>query len=191
LHQKEEAEATVIDTDLFKKYVAYAKQKVRPKLSDEAIEEIKSYYLKMRSKGGREEGGAIPISPRQLEAIVRLAEAAAKIRLAKKVMKKDARRAINLLETCLSAVGIDPETGEIDIDRITSGISATQRSKIGRIKEIIRDLEKTFGKSIPIEEVTKLAKTQGFVVDDIEEIIEKLKRAGDIYEPKRGFISQM
>ncbi len=191
LHQKQKVEETVIDEDLFKKYMAYAKQRIKPKLTDEALDEIKSYYLKMRSKGKGEEGSAIPISPRQLEAIIRLSEAAAKIRLSNRVTRKDAKRAIALLETCLSAVGIDPETGELDIDRITSGITATQRSKIGRVKDVINELEKKFGTLIPIEEVTNMAQTQGLTLTEVEEIVQKLIRAGDIFEPRRGFIRKM
>jgi replicative DNA helicase Mcm len=126
-----------------------------------------------------------------LEAIIRLSEAAAKVRLSDKVTKKDTKRAIVLLENCLAAVGVDPETGELDIDRITSGISATQRSKIGRVKDVISELERSFGKSIPIEEITKMCEQQGLPIDEVEEIIEKLRRAGDIYEPRRGFISRM
>ncbi len=191
LHQKQKVEETVIDEDLFKKYMAYAKQRIKPQLTDEALDEIKSYYLKMRSKGKGEEGSAIPISPRQLEAIIRLSEAAAKIRLSNKVTRRDAKRAIALLETCLSAVGIDPETGELDIDRITSGITATQRSKIGRVKDVINELEKKFGTLIPIEEVTNMAQTQGLTLSEVEEIVQKLIRAGDIFEPRRGFIRKM
>ena len=191
LHQGIMQETDELDEDLFKKYVAYAKQRIKPILTDESLKTIEGYYVKMRAKGNKEGSGAIPISPRQLEAIVRLSEAAARLRLSKKVEKKDAMRAIQLLERCLSAVGVDPETGEIDIDRITSGITATQRGKFGRVKDVITELEKMFGKAIPIEEITKMCEQKGISIDEAEEIIEKLRRAGDIYEPKRGFISKM
>ncbi|MCK4521788.1 MAG: minichromosome maintenance protein MCM, partial [Nanoarchaeota archaeon] len=130
LHQAPDELEQEIPTKLLKKYIGYARQKCIPKLTDSALKEIKEYYVQMRSSGSSEESGikAIPISPRQLEALVRLSEASAKIRLSDKVTKKDAKNAIKLLEYCLTQVGFDRETGKIDIDRITTGISASQRS---------------------------------------------------------------
>jgi len=177
---------------LLKKYIAYAKQKIRPRLTDSALVEIKKYYIEMRSTGV-EEGAvrAIPISPRQLEALVRMSESFARIRLSDKVAKKDARKAIDLLHYCLREVGLDPETGKIDIDRITTGIPASQRSHIVVIKEIIGELENKLGKTIPIDDIIKTAKEKGIEEDKTEEVIEKLKRSGDLYEPRHGLISRI
>src|SRR3989338_269920 len=111
----------------------------------------------MRNKETDEKSKRVPVSPRQLEALVRLSEAYARVRLSDKVLKKDAKRAVDMLHYCLNLIGIDPETGKIDIDRITTGISATERSKILIIKEIIIELESKVGKTIPIEEVLRLA----------------------------------
>ena len=192
LHQKPKINVEDISTDLMRKYMAYAKQKVTPALSDSALEEIKKYYLQMRSKYAEEgEVKVVPISPRQLEALIRLAEASAKVRLSTKVTKKDAKRAIDILHYCLSQIGIDPETGKIDIDRITTGITASQRSKISTIREIIEELENSIGKNIPIEDIIKEAKEKGVPVDITEEVLEKLKRSGDLFEPKRGFIQRI
>jgi replicative DNA helicase Mcm len=193
LHQTPDLEEPEIPTDLLRKYVAYAKQKVKPALSDSALEEIKNFFVEIRNKEVGEEGAtrAIPISPRQLEALVRLAEACAKIRLSNKVTKKDAKKAIELLQYCLSQVGLDPETGKIDIDRIATGVSASARNKILTIKEIIEDLENRIGKTIPIDDLVKEATAQGISEGDIEDALEKLKRSGDLFEPKRGFISRI
>ena len=108
-----------------------------------------------------------------------------------KVLKRDADRAIEILHYCLTQIGIDPETGKIDIDRIASGITASQRGKISTIKEIIMELENKLGKIIPIEDIINEAENQDIKRDETEEVIEKLKRAGDIFEPKRGFISKI
>ena len=134
---------------------------------------------------------AIPISARQLEALIRLSEASAKMRLSDKVTKQDAQRAIELVHYCLSQIGMDPDTGKIDIDRITTGITASQRSHISLIKEVISELEGQVGKVIPIEDVVREAGIKGIADDTTNEVIEKLKRAGDIYSPKHGFISRL
>jgi replicative DNA helicase Mcm len=191
LHQNPDIEEPEIPTVLLRKYFAFARQHIKPKLTTAALEEIKDYYVNMRNKESAEEGAAkaIPISPRQLEALIRLSEASAKTRLSDKVTKKDAQKAIDILHYCLSEIGIDPETGKIDIDRITTGITASQRNKIMLIKEIIDDLENQIGKTIPIDDLIKEAEAKG--IEDIEEAIEKLKRSGDIFEPKRGFIQKI
>ncbi len=192
LHQTPKASEQDIDTTLLKKFIGYAKRKISPKLTDGAVEEIKRYYLKMRASGGSEEGiRAIPISPRQLEALVRLSEANARIRLSNEVTRKDAKRAINILEYSLMDVGFDKETGKIDIDRIATGVSASTRSHIVTVKEIINELEAKIGKAIPIDDVVIAAKEKGIDESKVEEIIEKLKKIGDLFEPRHGFLSKI
>lgn len=160
-----------------------------PKITDQALDEIKNYYVKMRSQGEIEGQAArpIPITARQLEALVRLSEASAKIRLSDKVTRQDARKAIELLEYCLDQVARD-ESGRIDIDTITTTISATQRNKIIVVKDAIAKLEDQIGKTIPVEDIVNIAKDHDIDREDVEDAIEKLKRDGDLFEPKRGFI---
>lgn len=192
LHQKSSGGAAELRTDFLKKYIAYAKQNFNPALTDEALEEIKEYYVKMRSTGD-EEGAykAIPISARQLEALIRLSEASARIRLSPKVLKSDARRAIELVHFCLSEIGVDPETGKIDIDRITTGVTASQRGNIHVIKDIIKELEGLIGKQIPLDDVLLKAKEKGMDPEKAEDIVDALKKEGVIFTPRAGFISRI
>ncbi len=194
LHKDSTTLKPEIDTKLLRKYIAYARQKIKPKLTDAALEEIKQYYLKMRSASSIEEGGVrtIPISARQLEALVRLAEASAKTRLSSRVTKKDAKRAIDLVHYCLAQIGTDPETGRIDIDRVITGIPASQRSQIAIVRDIIAELEvKSANKEVAEEDVISIAEQRGVPRHKCEEILEKLKRSGDIYNPKRGVIQRI
>ncbi len=192
LHQKTSSREGEIETHLLRKYIAYARKNIRPALSDGAVEEIRNYYITMRGSGTTEESQirTIPITARQLEAMVRLAEANAKVRLSEKVTKKDAKRAIDLLDYCLRGVGLDRETGQIDIDRITTGITASQRGSITVVKEIITEMEGKIGKTIPVEDIVKEAEEKGLKADKVDEAIEKLKRSGDLFEPRRGFIQR-
>ncbi|MBD3204574.1 AAA domain-containing protein [Candidatus Woesearchaeota archaeon] len=194
LHKNPDVIKAEIDTDDLKLYFSYARQHIFPKLTDVAFEEIKNYYVKMRTMGSSDESAVkpIPISPRQLEALVRLAEASARTRLAKKIHKKDAQRAIDLVHYCLTKVGVDPETGKIDIDRISTGISASERSTISIVRELINNLEKSAENNIiPIEDIIVEASSKKISEDKVIEIIEKLKRHGDIFEPKRGYIQRI
>ncbi|MFT4304657.1 MAG: LAGLIDADG family homing endonuclease, partial [Candidatus Woesearchaeota archaeon] len=192
LHKDPTGNESEISTDLIRKYIAYSKQNMNPVLTEGAVEEIKNYYIKMRHKGSSEgEIKSIPISARQLEGLVRIAESCAKIRLSKKVSRKDAKTAVDLLHYSLTQIGVDPETGEIDIDRIATGISSSERNKIVNIREIITKLESSLGKTIPVEEIIKEASQKGMSEDKVEEAIEKLKKTGDLFEPRRGFISRI
>ena len=192
LHQTPDLFEPELSTEFLRKYIAYAKQKIIPRLSDGALQEIKEFYLTMRSSGGTDEGiKAVPISARQLEALVRLAEASARLRLSEETTREDARRAIELLEYSLMQIGLDKETGKIDIDRIATGISASQRSHILVVKEIINELENKLGKTIPIDDIVEEARLRGIDEEKIEEVIEKLKRVGEVFEPRRGFLSKI
>ncbi len=189
---KAEIYQTEVTPEFLRKYVAYAKQKINPKLTREAVNEIKNFYVQLRnsSKSGDDNVKPIPISARQLEGLIRLTEASARLRLDEKASKEDSIRAINLLKHCLMQVGFDPETGQIDIDRISSGITASTRSCILVVKEIVYNLDSSGQKVIPIEKIVSEAVAKGLVVGKVEEAIELLKRAGDIFEPKRNFISK-
>ncbi len=190
LHQNIFPEEPEFDTDFLRKYIAYAKIHVKPRLTDEAIAEIKQYYLKMRGSGEGDAGRkAIPISARQLEGLIRLSEAVAKVGMQKKVTKAHARRAIQLLDFCMRQIAFDEETGSFDIDMVATGMRTSQKNKIFIVKEIIS--EEKIGKVIPVEDITKAAEARELDASTVEEVIEKLRRTGDIFEPKRGFISKI
>lgn len=193
LHKDSEIKSEVSTIQL-KKYFAYIRQKINPKITDAAIEELKDYYINMRNTGSGEEGGVrtIPITARQLEALVRLSEAAAKIRLAKTVTKKDAQKAIEMIDYCLNEIAKDKETGTIDIDRLGSRMTASQRGSISVIKEIMTVLEEqTKSKIIPVEDIINAAKEKNISEDQVNEILEKLRRSGDIFEPRKNFVQKL
>jgi replicative DNA helicase Mcm len=183
-----------VSPDLMRKYIAYAKRYCKPQLTKEAITEIKEFFVGLRTSKtsfGEETLKPIPISARQLEALIRLAQASARIRLNPTVTKNDAKEAIKLLKNCLQQVGIDTETGELDIDRIVTGITTSQRNKIFTIRDIINELGDRFGANIPIADVIDAAKLRGIEETKIEEILEKMRRDGEIFEPKHGIIRKM
>ncbi len=195
LHKDPKNVKTYISTELIKKFFSYIRSKVNPKMSDAAIDEIKEYYVSMRNSGISDESNikSIPITARQLEALVRLSEASAKLRLAKTVSKKDAQIAIGLIDYCLNQIAKDSETGKIDIDRLGgSKITATQRNTISEIKEIINRLEEQLNnKIIPIENIIEAAKERNIAPEKIDDALEKLRRSGDVFEPKRGFVQRL
>ena len=60
----------VIPHSIFRKYIAYARQYVRPRLSDAAAKVLQNFYLDLRKKN--QDIANIPIFNRQLEALIRL-----------------------------------------------------------------------------------------------------------------------
>ncbi|MAG47768.1 hypothetical protein CL617_04120 [archaeon] len=192
LHKEPEKLKQEIPAAFFKKYLSYIKQKVHPKLTDEAIGEIRDFYVSLRNttQAGDEKVKPIPISARQLEALVRLSEGSARVRLSKEVKKEDAKRAIELLRYCLMQVGFDHETGQIDMDMM-SGIPSSERSKLINVREIINSLNETVGKQIPLDNILEKALEKGIEKPQVLDSIEKLKREGEIFEPKIGIISKL
>jgi replicative DNA helicase Mcm len=189
-----EDEAPEISPKLLRKYLAYTKQKYFPKLTKEAVEIIKNFYVDLRATGSQGDAAIkpIPISPRQLEAIVRLAEASARIKLKTEVRKEDALRAVALLKGCMSEIGMDPETGQIDMDRITTGITASTRGRILQVRDIIFQLCEEKQGAISIEDDLKpKVFDKGLTEQKLDEAVDKLKRSGDIFEPKKGWLQKI
>lgn len=173
-----------IEPEMLKKYIAYAKKTVFPVLTAEAKERIEKFYTSMRSRA--KENSPVPITARQLEAIIRLAEASARLRLSKEVTVDDAERAISLLRKYLEQVAVDPETGEVDIDVLTTGTAKSLRDKITLIKNIIDELEDLSNYGAPEDEIVKVAEERGIRKDDVLKILEKLKERGDVITPRLG-----
>jgi len=182
-----------VERDLFRKYVAYAKQKIHPILTDDAVNEIREFYVKMRNSQGTSDTmgtKSIPISARQLEALVRLSEAHAKMRLSKKVLKDDAKIAIEILKYYMTQVGYDQETKSFDIDRIATGVSSSQRSKVILLRETLSKLEERLGKFIPEEELKKELEGK-LTADEMDDAIQKLVASGDVFIPRKGFVQRI
>ncbi|MDO8460489.1 MAG: minichromosome maintenance protein MCM [Nanoarchaeota archaeon] len=189
---KQDVIRDVINPKLLKKYIAYAKQKVKPKLTDGAIEEIKSFYIKLRNQSVKSDSviKPIPITARQLEGIIRLSEAHAKMHLREEVNREDAKIAIKLLKYSLMQVGSDEETKSFDIDKMTTGITSSKRGKILLVREVIAQLESKLGKLIPMEELHKEIADK--VTDiELEDALSHLSKSGAIFMPKKGFIQRM
>ncbi|MFH0986812.1 MAG: minichromosome maintenance protein MCM, partial [Candidatus Micrarchaeota archaeon] len=183
IEEMEKSVTPVINSELLRKYIAYARRNTQSVLTEEAMEKIKSFYIDLRRIG--EKTGSIPITARYLEAIVRLAEASAKVRLSPKVELEDSERAISLLRFSLKQIGVDPETGKLDIDIIATGTSKSKADKIRSVMRMVKKLNADYG-SATHEAMIEEAKVMNIEQDELEEILQQLKRNGDIYSPGYG-----
>jgi replicative DNA helicase Mcm len=172
-----------IDAELLRKYVAYAKRDVFPTMTDAARERIREFYVEMRSQGTGEDA-PVPITARKLEALVRLAEASARVRLSDTVEETDAERVIEIVRSSLRDVGMDPETGEFDADIVETEMSKSQRDRVKGIKEIIQELQDEYDEGAPTEKVIERAEEAGMDTDKAKHEIQKLRDSGEVYSPK-------
>ena len=192
LHSKalESRYEDIIPPDLLKKYVAYARRYVKPKLSEEAKRKIVEFYVEMRKKSENPES-PIAITPRQLEAIIRLAEAQAKMKLKETVTVEDVEAAIELMLYFLHSVGLDVQTKAIDIDIVMTGKPKSQREKFAKLMELIKLMEEEGkGKGVKVDELIKRGEREGLERDFIENALRHLKNEGEIYEPRPGYIKR-
>jgi len=176
---------SLIDHETLTKYISYSKR-VQPVLTQEAEEKILEYYMKMRSMGNDNED-TITVTPRQLEGLIRLATARARLLLKTQVEGEDAQRAIDLLEIMFNEAGIDVNTGKVDLGTL-QGRPRSEVSKMQLFMDVMRGLEGEH--KHPVEEsqlVEELAKTEKFTEDEVRIYIQKMRKDSVIYEIKPGY----
>lgn len=186
---------------LLRKYISYARKNIHPHLSNEAREEIMKFYLDLREGKGLEpavteyntdQGLAqqqgqkprtIAITPRQLESLIRLSEARAKIALRNEVTREDAVRVIELFKSSLNRV----TKGDIDT---LYGMSSQKRNKRETILNVITNLSQ--GNATPdMDDIMRKAREEGMEDGDIRDMIDQLLQNGEIYEPRPGTFKKM
>lgn len=134
----------VVSTEFLAMYVAYAKRHINPHITPGAKKELVKEYVAMR-KVGEDQNTAehrITATTRQLESMIRLAEAHAKLRLSNRVEEEDVVEAVRLIRTAIKDYATDPATGVIDMDLVQTGQSQSQREQLERTKQdVLRMLE--------------------------------------------------
>ena len=178
-----------IDPEILRKYIAYAKQEIAPVMCDVAKQSLIDFYLNMR-KSGDESDDSVPVTARQLEGLVRLSEASARIRLSDEVTLDDTARAIRITESCLKQIAFDEETGNFDADMISVGSKKSQRDKIKLVRDIINGYTKSHN-GYPMEEdelILQVKKKHEIDGNEINEIIDMMSKHGEILRPKKGYV---
>lgn len=125
-----------IDITTLARYISFARQKIHPVISDEAAEDLQQAYSELRRMGHSHK--TITATPRQLDSMIRLSEALAKIRFSPLVERQDVAEAVRLLKVALHQAALDPETGIIDMEKLMTGHSAADRANI---ETLARELE--------------------------------------------------
>ena len=137
-----------IKKEVLTAYISEAR-KLNPKISDNVVNELINHYLKMRENGGK---NTISATPRQLESLIRLSEARARLRFSPFVEKEDVEEAVNLIKVATQQAATDPVTGVIDMDMLQTGITSSSRARLSQlidiIKTILRDYQENARKGV-------------------------------------------
>ncbi|KAJ2400518.1 MCM DNA helicase complex subunit [Coemansia sp. RSA 2559] len=148
------ASLPVVPTDQLTRYIAYARRYVRPQISEDAGTALVEEYVELRRMGrgagsattsgavhaGSTANGRVTATARQLESMIRMSEAHAKMRLSETVEPSDVREASRLMREALREAATDPRTGLIDLDLLTTGFAASDRRQLDAIKRETRNL---------------------------------------------------
>jgi len=189
-NQVEEASKDIIppvEPELLRKYVAYARRNCFPVLTAEARTMIEDCYTELRLEGSSEEA-PVPISKQDLETLVRLSEASARVRLSDSVEEDDAKRAIKIFQHYVQQMGLTPKTNELERDIL----EAEERNGLDDQKEcilnIVSDIESNHDKGAPQEVVLERAEKEGMEASTAHHTIERLKVLGEVYEPAENHL---
>jgi replicative DNA helicase Mcm len=177
-----------VDAELLRKYISYAKG-IKPVLSDDAIKQLSDFYLAMRS-ASETEGSPVAITARQLESLVRISEARARVALRREVTAEDAGAAIAIMRKSLEEVGIDLSSYKMDIDLIMTGRPKSIRDRLSIVLSTLMNMEKVTGIVEKDALVNELETTNKIPRGETERMISQLLREGTIYEPREGCLKK-
>ncbi|MCL5115138.1 MAG: minichromosome maintenance protein MCM [Candidatus Marsarchaeota archaeon] len=184
IKEHEQVEKPPIDGEMVRKYIAYAKKTVVPMLSADASKRIQDYYIELRKIGAKQ--GATPITPRQIEGLIRMAEASAKARLSGTVEVPDAETAIALNEFMLKTLAVD-RGGRIDIDTIMTGMPKEKVERMTTVLALIKKLEGEEGVA-KMQRLLEEAEKAGMDAASVNRYVIELERSGDVFRPRAGVI---
>lgn len=179
--EEKEGEEPKISIDLFKKYLILAKE-IKPAIEEGAISTAKQMYMNIRRKSKEQKGSGIPISPRALESSIRLSKAHARARLSNKVEQVDVKWAIDIMTFALGKISVDLTTGIIDVDIIETGVGKRTRTLSDAIEDFVRSHEKNECDEQSLYD----AFTDQVNEKEIDKVLERFRKMGDIISPKPG-----
>ncbi|KAL8683508.1 MAG: hypothetical protein Q9186_000548 [Xanthomendoza sp. 1 TL-2023] len=132
----------ILPVEFLTSYISYARTKCQPRITQAASDELVQSYIEMRKLGEdvRAAERRITATTRQLESMIRLSEAHAKMRLSEEVTAYDVSEAVRLIKSALKQAATDARTGLIDMGLLTEGTSASERRRKQDLKKAVTDL---------------------------------------------------
>ncbi|KAK0874236.1 MCM DNA helicase complex subunit [Friedmanniomyces endolithicus] len=127
----------ILPVEFLTSYISYARANIHPAITQPAADALVRSYVAMRKLGEdiRAAERRITATTRQLESMIRLAEAHAKMRLSPVVTEADVDEAVRLIQSALKQAATDARTGLIDMGLLTEGTSASERKRKEDLKK--------------------------------------------------------
>ncbi|KZT64472.1 MCM-domain-containing protein [Daedalea quercina L-15889] len=167
-------------------YVTYARSRINPAITEEASEELVRCYVTLRKAGEdpRSNEKRITATTRQLESMIRLSEAHARMRFSSFVELDDVKEAYRLMREAINTSARDPTTGEIDMGLLDTGIGRQQRKMRGDMrKAVLAMLDGNAGSSRGVKWSDALQQLEGqssvrISTSEFQEVIKELEQEG-------------
>lgn len=188
------AGSKLLDAKTLTEYIAYTREKVDPKLTESAADALVNGYVEMRSVGRG--GGTITATPRQLESLIRLAEAHARMQLKEEVEEEDVDEALRLVKSALRMSALDPNTGKIDMNLFAAGKARGVDTMSKYLERAIIDKlkEKSDGSGLQTTKLLEgLRQTSDAVIapGDLREALRRLEQQEEVVLTHRGTFVQL
>ena len=157
-----------------KDYIAYAREHCRPKMTDAAATVLSDYFMRLRHPQGNEnKRDNVPITTRQLEALIRLSQARAKACLRPYVLREDAEDVIELMIESVRQVHTDGE-GNIDKSRGGAGGKSKQR------KAFLEAMRTSGQTQFEYSDLQRIADRLNLPVGGFQDFLDNLREQGEI-----------
>lgn len=129
----------ILPLDQLSAYITYARSRMNPVITEEASDELVRCYVILRKAGDdpRSNEKRITATTRQLESMIRLSEAHARMRFSPFVELEDVKEAYRLMREAINTSARDPTTGEIDMGLLDTGVGRQQRKLRGDMRKAV------------------------------------------------------
>ncbi len=169
-----------ISLDMMRKWIHEAKKK-KVRITPECRKSLNDYFMEIRLSQSGDADAAIPIAWRTLDGMMRLLICQTRLRHGDVTEMRDADRVKALVQESFKIM-IDPATGKMDSDIISTGVSKSQRDRIRVLREVIGELQDEMKSAVPLNDIVERAVEAGMKKDDVLDMIHKLKSAGELTE---------
>lgn len=176
-----------LPASLVRDYIAYAREYCKPKLTKEAAVVLKKYFMELRYPNDVKTNryDSIPITTRQLEALIRLAQARAKACLREFVLKEDALDVVELLKRSVEQVHTD-EQGLVDRHRIGAGGLSNRKLRLEfekHLREVVGRGECTY------QDLVRLSSRFDCPYSLLEPLVDGMRNDGFLLKKPNGKFS--
>lgn len=178
-------EGQPVPPTLLRKYVSYARKYAQPRLTLGACRVLQRFYLELRRRGASAE--STPITTRQLESMMRLAQARARVELRESVTELDARDIVSLMEESLMDTLTD-DRGLLDLGR-AGGMSQSKVLK-AFVEHLKRATHRRMSAFFTMDELRAEARVSGLSqqISDLGALLEKLSDHCYLLKKPNGYL---